>query len=966
MKNFSILLISFLFSFIINAQIIDIPDANFKNALVNTNCCNTGGAYTDADLNNDGEIQVSEALQVSSMNVNNESITSLTGIEYFSNLGYLNCDSNNLTSLDVSEFVNLTGLSCSSNQITSLNLSNLTNLSYLSCNNNFLTSLDLSGMVNLDDLNCRDNQLTSLEISDSVNMRWLDCRNNQLSNLDITSYTSLWDLNCQNNLLTSLIIPNLLSLQVVDCADNQLTSLTINDETLLGLTCDNNLLTSLDLSSMTSLKNLRCSDNTLTSLNLGSMSLENINCNNNQLINLDLTSLTDLETVYCTNNQLTSIDFPIQAAEFNSLYCSDNNLSSLDVGNLTGLVYLNCQNNVLNSLNSGTGLSTLQVSNNELVTIDLSNSPNLYDLYANNNLLTSIDLSNSQILEELHMSNNLFTSIDFSNCTNLNTIFLENNLLTSIDVSQNFNLCNFYCDNNDFTTINFGDIDVLCAPWDVFFDGSPNLSVVCTIEDNFGWVQDKLTEYGYSDCAITSYCSFEPNSEYFLVQGQALIDVDSNGCDVSDAFATNQGFNISSNDFYDTFYANSQSEFELYISSGSHTITPAFENPDYFTVSPSSITVNFPTDISPFIQDFCITPNGTHNDLEITLFPLDEARPGFDTDYKIVYKNKGTTTLSGDIDFGFQDEVMDYVTATPPNESVLSDLLSWSFTDLTPFESREIYLTMNINSPMETPPVNGDDILSFTTTISSSETDETPDDNTFQLNQTVVNSFDPNDKTCLEGDVISPEMVGEYVHYMIRFENTGTANAINVVVKDHIDRTKYDLSSLIAIDASHGFVARTKDDGSDYYVEFIFENINLPFDDANNDGYVVFKIKTLDTLVLNDTFENEAEIYFDFNFPIITNVAQTTVATLSTEDFTLANTSIVLYPNPTTDILHLKSMQAIQHISIYDLFGRQIQDIAMIGLKTNVDISTEALSTGTYFVKIKTETSELVKKFIKD
>ena len=233
------------------------------------------------------------------------------------------------------------------------------------------------------------------------------------------------------------------------------------------------------------------------------------------------------------------------------------------------------------------------------------------------------------------------------------------------------------------------------------------------------------------------------------------------------------------------------------------------------------------------------------------------------------------------------------------------------------------------------------------------------------MHQTVVNSFDPNDKTCLEGDVITPEMVGDFVHYMIRFENTGTADAINIVVKDHIDRTKYDLSSLIALDASHDFVARIKDDASDYYVEFIFENINLPFDDANNDGYVVFKIKTLDTLILGDTFENEAEIYFDFNFPIITNLEQTTVATLSTEDFTLAHNSILLYPNPTTNLLHLDSKQAIEQVTVYDISGRLINEFAIIGSKTEFTISTESFSAGTYFVKITNDTGELVKQFIK-
>ncbi len=66
------------------------------------------------------------------------------------------------------------------------------------------------------------------------------------------------------------------------------------------------------------------------------------------------------------------------------------------------------------------------------------------------------------------------------------------------------------------------------------------------------------------------------------------------------------------------------------------------------------------------------------------------------------------------------------------------------------------------------------------------------------MNQTVVNSFDPNDKTCLEGATIPPSAVGKYVHYMIRFENKGTAEAQNVVVKDMIDTENLILSSLVS------------------------------------------------------------------------------------------------------------------------------------------------------------------------
>ena len=95
-----------------------------------------------------------------------------------------------------------------------------------------------------------------------------------------------------------------------------------------------------------------------------------------------------------------------------------------------------------------------------------------------------------------------------------------------------------------------------------------------------------------------------------------------------------------------------------------------------------------------------------------------------------------------------------------PNVSSQSiGFLNWNFANLLPLESREIYIVLNLNSPTETPALNSGDLLNYTASINGL-TDETPNDNIVALNQTVVNSYDPNDKTCLEGTTITPSMVG--------------------------------------------------------------------------------------------------------------------------------------------------------------------------------------------------------------
>ncbi len=198
-------------------------------------------------------------------------------------------------------------------------------------------------------------------------------------------------------------------------------------------------------------------------------------------------------------------------------------------------------------------------------------------------------------------------------------------------------------------------------------------------------------------------------------------------------------------------------------------------------------------------------------------------------------------------------------------------------------------------------------------------------------------------------------MVGEYVDYLIRFENTGNYAAENVVVKDIIDTKTFDVSTLKITDASHEVYTRI--DGNK--VEFIFENIQLPFDDVNNDGYIAFKIKTLPTLVLGDSLKNLADIYFDYNFPIRTNEAQTTVAfPVFTKDIT---TEINIYPNPVTDILYLDTNENWTKAEIYDISGRIMRSVSL----DNSTMNVRELESGTYFIRLKDGEKVGVVKFVK-
>ncbi len=465
-----------------------------------------------------------------------------------------------------------------------------------------------------------------------------------------------------------------------------------------------------------------------------------------------------------------------------------------------------------------------------------------------------------------------------------------------------------------------------------------------------------------NDFDMTLPDGFTVNNAFtYTIQGNVRYDSNSNGCDASDVNLPNQRINFVNGGISGSLIANQSGFYSYYdVTVGNNIFTPVLENPSYFNVTPPNASVVLSTSNNLFVQNFCIAPNGTHNDLEVSVFPYVPARPGFNATYKIIYKNKGTTTQSGSVSLNFDDTVMDLVTATPAQNSQTTNTLNWNFSNLMPFETREIYVTMNINSPAETPAVNVGNGLLFTATINGA-TDETPTNNTSNLTQTVVGSFDPNDKTCVEGNNLPIADVGKYLHYVIRFENTGTANAEFIVVSDIIDTSKFDINTLRPVSSSHPFTTKITNTNK---VEFIFENINLPFDDANNDGYVAFKIKTKTTLPVGTTINNTANIYFDYNLPITTNTYTVTVFNpLSTNDFEF-NSLYTLSPVPAKNTLTITNKQGavLTSANIYNMLGQLIQVIT----NPNESIDVSGLETGSYFIKIESDKGAASGKFVKE
>ena len=290
------------------------PDENFRSWL-KSQSYGSDGVLTDAEI-----------AGVTSIDVAKKSIKSLQGIEFFTALRYLFCDSNKLTALDVSKNTALTTLVCDNNQLTALDVSKNTALTGLSCYYNQLTALDVSKNT-LRWLLCGNNSLTALDVSKNTALTRLECYSNQLTALDVSGCTALTYLQCYSNQLTALDVSGCTALTKLYCYRNQLTALDMSGCTALtSLSCDRNQLTALDVSKNTALTYLFCESNQLTSLDVSkNTALKSLYCHSNQLTTLDVSKNTALESLWCYCNQLTSLDVSKNTA-LKTLWCYGNQI----------------------------------------------------------------------------------------------------------------------------------------------------------------------------------------------------------------------------------------------------------------------------------------------------------------------------------------------------------------------------------------------------------------------------------------------------------------------------------------------------------------------------------------------------------------------------------------------------------------------------------------------------------------
>jgi len=449
------------------------------------------------------------------------------------------------------------------------------------------------------------------------------------------------------------------------------------------------------------------------------------------------------------------------------------------------------------------------------------------------------------------------------------------------------------------------------------------------------------------------------------IKGTIRLDIEGNGCGANDRalpdilVSTTDGTNTIATL---TFRNEHAGKYRLYTGEGNFETTATVTVPNYYMLTPLSHDSSFTGFGNMDTADFCIEPIGQYNDLSINLYPLDEARPGFDASYQLIYRNVGTTVLTGQATLAYDNARMQFLNASTAPGSQTPNTLVYSFTDLMPFETRSVKVNFNVFPP---PTTNISENLVFTATADPVQDDHTPVDNVQVLNQIVIGSYDPNDITCLEGDAVLVTDADKFLHYVIRFQNSGTASAINVRVQHQLD-SKLDWSTLQLEGMSHNGRTTITDES---LVEFTFNNIYLPHSAANepgSHGYIMFKIKPrANSIVLGDIVDATADIFFDFNPPITTNTASTTYVDQLSVSSPVAGKWDV-YPNPTNGLLNIETNSAIGNVSVMDVNGRILKEFRFDAAPLSVQLDVKELTSGIYFLNIKSEKGSVSRKIIKN
>ncbi len=667
---------------------------------------------------------------------------------------------------------------------------------------------------------------------------------------------------------------------------------------------------------------LRVAANSLTSIPSTFTSLIGLNVSDNQITNLPPLPPT-LTSFICSDNQLTSI--PALPSPVYGFDCSRNPINVLPSLSIA-LQGLSC---------SGCGLTNLPALPPNVVVLDASNNfiqqlpvlPNgIQHLLVSNNQITSLS-SLPQSLIKLDCSNNLITQID-SFPQNLYFLDCSNNQLGCLPQLP---------DRVGFETGRLLPNPVVCLPnYTSWMVGEPSLfSIPLCLPMNVNSCPTVSAIYGSTILDINNDCIGDNNDS--LLNGIPLTLYNSAGTQIAQTSSSTIG------------------NFIFTVPIGAYELSVDTTGLSFLNSCSGGLTRNLSlTTSTPIIQNenFQLFCNGSYDPGIKTGIRTGLVFPSLNHEVRFVagdlsqlYGASCGAGNSGQLIINFTGAVSYQGNISGCLIPVVSgNSLTYNISDFAFFDTQNaIGLIFQTDQTAQI----GDTIY-FSVIISGGGIDANPSNNIFYFEYPVVNSYDPNMKEVFPS-VVQPGYL-DYLLYTVHFQNNGTAPALNISVVDELS-AMLDSSTFEFISASHNYTWTL----TGRRLSVLFKDINL-VDSATNysesQGWFQFKIKPSSVFPGGTIIPNYSAIYFDFNSPIYTNVAEVNYSLPIGISNTVLHKEFIFFPNPASSnitVVFPEYSEPITQITISDFAGR-ICLTEQVSASGSVVVSTEQLDAGCYII----------------
>ncbi len=405
-------------------------------------------------------------------------------------------------------------------------------------------------------------------------------------------------------------------------------------------------------------------------------------------------------------------------------------------------------------------------------------------------------------------------------------------------------------------------------------DGAQRFDGWCADLDNDGDVE--LVYSGMSNNSGRAYLAVMPNfSSGSKIKGTCFVDNDADG--VPGLGETGiPGLNLFLDPLGSQPMTGSNGVYTIYADTGNYNLQcPGSWDPALWSPTVGVSGYQFMLDTNSIVEDldFGLTPL-VDSSVIAPWITFGTGPCGATSSLWVAFSNQGTRTETGEVHLTL-DPAYTFISSAPAALSIVGNVITWAYDSLYPFHS------MGITAEITLPPVAfiGDSLLSI---LQVSSLDNGTVNAVFEAEHRIKHlcAYDPNDK------LVDPmgyadqgyiDIGTPHLDYTIRFQNTGNASAVNVVLRDELSAS-LDRSSLRLLGYSHApsFV-QVKDNGE---LEIRFMGIMLPDSGTNyvgSQGYIRFRLDLMEGLPELTEIHNQANIYFDLNDAVVTNTAHSTL-----------------------------------------------------------------------------------------